>query len=68
MSEKTIKESQAVVDVDGSRGVEDVHAHAHVNALHSVRRADDALLADLGYKAVLRREFSVCEVSIQRQC
>ena len=36
------------------------NVHSEDDSLYSIRRADDAMLAHLGYKSEFRREFSVC--------
>ena len=52
----TVEKSSPVVIHDSSRSSED-------GSLLSTRHADDALLAELGYKAEFRREFTVRAMS-----
>lgn len=58
-SEKSSKNAVATTVVDGSL----VERRSPNGSLLSVRHADDALLAELGYKAEFRREFSVSNES-----
>lgn len=47
--------------------VQHASVDSDASSLLTIRRADDALLAELGYKAEFRREFSVSSIVYSRK-